>query len=204
MFVAGQTTGFYGDPSTGGSFTPLANDDVSYSFANSLATAPNEYAIFQTHDPWGRTAVKTAITNAGHTYTVFTPGQLAGFDFSQYRVVVLNWSDTFVTDFDPAYTSAIPDLQNYVRAGGVLWIEGAIRGGSTYALPFGGTVTIDGQANNFIVDGSPLVAGMPNPFSGSDASQVSFAGYPGTAHVIVVTGTAAGGATTLYELHPCP
>jgi len=74
-------------------YTLLASNMVDYSFTNSQS-APNDYAIFETHDPWGATIVKDAITAAGHTFAVFTPAQLAGFNFSDYRVIVLNWDDT--------------------------------------------------------------------------------------------------------------
>src|SRR5215510_6805346 len=74
-------------------FTLIASNTVNYTFANSHA-ASNEFAVFQTHDPWGATILTEAITTNGHTYTVFTPAQLAGFAFSDYRVVVLNWDDT--------------------------------------------------------------------------------------------------------------
>src|SRR5207245_1699507 len=119
-------------------FTTLANNIVNYTFVNSH-TAPNDYALFQTHDPWGGTVVKTAITGAGHTYTVFTPAQLAGFVFSNYRVIVLNWDDHFLTDFLAPYTAAIPALEAYVNAGGVVWVQGAIQGttGNTYPMQFG-------------------------------------------------------------------
>jgi hypothetical protein len=77
----------------------IASNIVNYTFSSSIS-APNDYAIFETHDPWGFTVLKDAITAAGHTCTVFTPAELVGFDFSQYRVVILNWDDTFgVTSF---------------------------------------------------------------------------------------------------------
>jgi hypothetical protein len=71
----------------------LAGNTVNYTFSNSQA-APNEFALFETHDAWGFTVIKDAITGNGHTYTEFTPADLAGFDFSQYSVVILNWDDT--------------------------------------------------------------------------------------------------------------
>ena len=91
---SGLTTGFPGHPDN---WPPIiAGDTVNYTFANSHA-APNEFALFETHDPWGGTIVKDAITGNGHTFTEFTPNDLAGFDFSQYRVVILNWDDTFLS-----------------------------------------------------------------------------------------------------------
>ena len=80
------------------SYGQIASNIVNYTFCKGQ-TAPNDFAIFETHDPWGYTVVKDAITAAGHTYSVFTPADLAGFDFSQYRVVILNWDDTFLGEF---------------------------------------------------------------------------------------------------------
>src|SRR5262249_39794164 len=101
--------------------------------------------------------------------------------------------------------TVIPQLEAYVNGGGVLWIEGPIQAGNgtSYVLPFGGTATFDTQSDNFIVDtSSPMIQGMPNPFTGNAASHVTFAGYPGGAHVVVVGGDTKGGPTTLYELRP--
>src|SRR5436190_2970411 len=92
----------------------LAGNTVHYTFGNSQA-APNDFALFETHDPWGFTVLKDAITGAGHTYIEFTPAQLTGFDFSQYRVVVLNWDDTFLNDFLADYSAAIPALEAYIN-----------------------------------------------------------------------------------------
>jgi hypothetical protein len=86
----------------------IASNIVNYAFTSSI-TPPNGCAIFETRDPWGFTVVKDAITAAGHTYSVFTPGEWAGSDFSQYRVVILNWDDTFVGDVLCPYTTALPD-----------------------------------------------------------------------------------------------
>jgi hypothetical protein len=90
---SGLTTG-YGP----NNYFQIASNTVNYTFEVSLP-APNEFAIFDTHNPWGYTVIKDAITAAGHTYTEFTPADLAGFDFSQYRVVILKWDDTFLFDF---------------------------------------------------------------------------------------------------------
>jgi len=59
-------------------FTLIASNIVNFTFSNSQV-APNDFAIFQTHDPFGATVVEDAITAAGHTFAVFTPGDLAGF-----------------------------------------------------------------------------------------------------------------------------
>ncbi len=170
-------------------YTLIASNTVSYTFAAGQ-TAPNDFALFQTHDPWGATVLKTAITNAGHTYTVFTPPDLATVNFSDYRVVVLNWDDHFLTDFITPYTAAIPALESYAATGGVVWVQGAIQGspGDTYPMPFGGQGNgADFSSSDNIVDpASPMMLGVPNPITGNFASHVSFTGLPGPAHTVVV------------------
>ena len=168
-------------------YQQIATNIVNYTFANSQP-APNDFAIFQTHDPWGDTVVQTAITTAGHTAAVFTPAQLAGFVFSNYRVIVLNWDDHLVTDFDADYKAAIPALEAYINAGGVVWVQGAIQSFATdcYALPFGGQSCIDYSGIDPIVDtSSPMVQGVPNPIVGNFASHVSDSNLPAAAHVVV-------------------
>jgi hypothetical protein len=203
LIGSAQTLGF--PPNN---YTVEANNIVNYSFASSNPAAPNQYAIFQTHDPWGGTVVKTAITGNGHTFTVFTPAQLAGFAFNTYRVVVLNWDDHFLTDFSAAYNAAIPALQTYVNGGGVLWIQASIQGntGDTVSLPFGGTFTWELNAQNFIADpASPMMTGVSNPINGTSASHARVGtALPGNAHVVVTAGGTAGGPATLYDLVSVP
>ena len=179
----------------------LAGNTVNYTFSNSQA-APNEFALFETHDPWGFTVIKDAITGNGHTYTEFTPADLTGFDFSQYSVVILNWDDTNAPDFLADYTAAIPALEAYVSAGGVVWITAAIQTCDAIPMPFGGTGTgCDFGKNDPIVDpASPMMTGMPDPIPGGAASHLSFTGLPGAAHIVVITDTTANPA--LYDFRP--
>jgi hypothetical protein len=184
-------------------FTLLASNIVNYTFANSQA-APNEYAVFQSHDPWGFTILTDAITANGHTFSVFTPAQLAGFTFSNYRVIVLNWDDEFLTGFLADYTAAIPALEAYVNAGGVVWVQASIQGttGDTYPMPFGGQGNWFLSPSDTIIDpASPMVAGVPDPIIGNFASHADHSGLPGGAHV-VVTETDPNGPSVLYDLRP--
>ena len=172
-------------------FTLIASNIVNFTFSNGQ-TAPNDFAIFQTHDPFGATVVEAAITAAGHTFSVFTPGDLAGFDFTQYRVIILNWDDHFVVDFLADYTAAIPALEAYISGGGVVWVQGAIQGEEkgeedSYPLPFGGQSNFDLSSSDPIVDpSSPMVAGVPSPITGNFASHVSDEDLPDDAHIVVV------------------
>jgi N-acetylneuraminic acid mutarotase len=196
----GLTVGF--GPS---GYQQIARNIVNYTFCKSVS-APNEFALFETHDPWGATVVKDAITGAGHTYTEFTPDQLAGFDFSQYRVVILNWDDTLLSDFDSQYEAAIPALEAYAAAGGVVWVQGAsqfIPGqNNCYSLPFGGQSCVDFSFSDPIIDPSnPMVLDVcRNPITGNAASHVADTCLPVAAHVVVVNGT--DNNPVLYELGP--
>ena len=109
---------------------------MQYSFAQSQVR-PNQFAIFRTHNPWGNILLRNHITADGYTYSIFGPPALVGFPFADYRVVVLDWSDTESIDFDPPYTSVIPALETYISNGGVVWIQGAIQNG-VFPLPFAG------------------------------------------------------------------
>jgi hypothetical protein len=178
----------------------IASNIVNYTFSSSV-TAPNDYAIFETHDPWGSTVVKDAITAAGRTYAVFSPGDLVGFDFSQYRVVILNWDDTFASEFLCPYTTALPALEAYAAAQGVVWVQGAIQDGC-YPLPFGGQSCLDFGAEDPIIDiCSPMMLGVPNPIVGDAASHISDTDLPPEAHVVVINDNNSN--PVLYDLE-CP
>ena len=110
--------------------------------------------------------IKDAITANGHTYTEFTPADLATVNFSDYRVVICNWDDTTVPEFLTPYTAAIPGLEAYAGAGGVVWVQAAIQGGAhSYPMPFGGQGNgCDFSPSDDVVDpASPMMIGMPNP-----------------------------------------
>jgi hypothetical protein len=205
MLVSGTDTGYNGNSQS----VTLAANDVGYTWGLSQPAA-NQYAIFQTHNPWGSTILETAITKAGHTYTVFPPSALTGFSFASYSVVILNWDDTFVSAFDPPYTSVIPALQTYVLNGGMLWIQGAIQNGgavTTYSLPFGGTATFDLESWDYIdIPSSALITGVPNPFHGTWASHASFTGIPASSQVVVSVGQTPGGTAVqyVYQTGVCP
>jgi hypothetical protein len=178
-------------------YQQIATNIVNYTFSSSV-TAPNEFALFETHDPWGFTVIKDAIVAAGHTYAEFTPADLVGFDFSAYRVVILNWDDTFVSDFGGsaacgggAYISALPALEAYAAAGGVVWVQGAIQGsfGDCFPLPFGGQACIDFSFEDPIADQcSPEVIGVDDPIEGNYASHTADTGLPAAAHIVVTNG----------------
>ena len=177
----------------------LASNTVQYTFAIGQPTA-NDFALFETHDPWGSTFIKDAITANGHTFTEFTPADLATVNFSDYRVVILNWDDTVATDFLAPYTAAIPALEAYVGAGGVVWVQQAIQSCDSVPMPFGGQGTgCDFSPSDNVVDpASPMMVDIPNPMEGNSASHLSFTDLPGPAHVVVVN--PANSNPVLYDI----
>jgi hypothetical protein len=192
---SGMTTGFLPN----GWEPTLATNTVQYTFALGQPAA-NDFAIFETHDPWGFTVIKDAITANGHTYTEFTPTDLGTVNFSDYRVVILNWDDTTAPEFLTPYSAAIPALEGYMSAGGVVWITAAIQSCDSIPMPFGGQGTgCDFGDSDPVVDpDSPMMTGMPNPIPGNAANHLSFTGLPGPAHIVVNTNTT--GNPALYDL----
>gem|GEM_PF-908078 len=166
----------------------LATNTVQYTFAISQPAA-NDFALFETHDPWGSTFIKDAITANGHTFTEFTPADLATVNFSDYRVVICNWDDTTIPEFINPYTAAIPALEAYAGAGGVVWVQAATQGGApSFPMPFGGQGN-DGQfspSDNVVDPASPMMIDIPNPMEGNSASHVSFTDLPAPAHIVVI------------------
>ena len=167
----------------------LASNTVQYTFAVSQPAA-NEFALFETHDPWDSTFIKDAITSNGHTYTEFTPADLATVNFSDYRVVILNWDDTFLNEFITPYTAAIPALEDYAGGGGVVWVQAAIQSnpGDNFPMPFGGQGLGAhlSDSDNVVDLASPMMINIPNPMEGDSASHVSYSGLPGPVHTVVI------------------
>jgi hypothetical protein len=185
-------------------FGYLAANIESYAFSHSNS-APSQYALFQTHDPWGDTVVKTAITDAGHSYSGYGPSDLDGFDFSDFRVVVLNWDDSYVSDFSPYYEDALPYLERYVADGGIVWLQAAIQGGDgdTVAAPFGALETWNLSASDDVVATSnSMVAGAPDPITGNSASHANFTNLPDGSLTVVRQGDSSGPAS-LYDQAAC-
>jgi hypothetical protein len=120
---------------------------------------------------------------------VFTPADLATVNFSDYRVVICNWDDTTLPEFITPYTAAIPALEAYAGAGGVVWVQAALQGGGeTFPMPFGGQGN-DGQfspSDNVVDPASPMMIGIPNPMEGNSASHVSYTDLPPPAHIVVM------------------
>jgi hypothetical protein len=195
--TSGMTIGFQPN-----GYQQEATNFVRYTFLRSQPAA-NQFAIFDTHDPWGFTIIKDAITGNGYTYAEFPVTALPGFNFSDYRVVILNFDDTFLTDFQTSYSAAVAALQTYVLNGGVLWLQTANQGnpGQNYTTPDGATCNLaDYEGDNYIIDPShPTMTGITGPIPGNSTSHVNFTGYNAADLLITSTGTGPGGNIVTYE-----
>ena len=196
LIVCGEGIGFPAN-----FFSVEAGNIVRYAFAASRP-ASHDFAIFQQADPGGATVVKDAITNNGHTFSTFTPAQLAGFAFGDYRAVILNWDGSIADAFAPQTTAAVPALEAYIKRGGVVWIQAAFghtNGGlNSFPLPFSGTQIndFDAYSANWIVDfSSPMMATLgPNPIGGAQSitSTSHSIGLANAAHAVKLAPDASG------------
>jgi hypothetical protein len=185
-------------------FAPIAANVVDYALDNSnFASQP--FALFETHDPWDDTVVETAI-DAEAELTQFTPGDLTNFGFSGYQVVVLNWDDTEVQDFNTPYGGVVNNLEDYIEHGGVVWLQTAFQsfgGPTSIDLPFGGTGDYSESSSEVIVEPThALMSGITSPIPGDGSAHVAFHNLPGGAHVITRQGS-AGGPPSMYTLRAC-
>ncbi len=204
LIVGGEAIG-----NINNNFSLEAGNIVRYAFANGKPAAAHEFAVFQNDS---NTIVKDAISANGHTFTAFSVAQLSGFNFSDYRVVILNWDNSPGDLVADPTAAAIPGLEAYVADGGTVWIQGAIRydmnvlATNSFALPFGGTQANDGDfyMANWIIDAAnPMMAGLgPNPISNGEVESTSHStGYPAGAR-IVKRAQDENGVVTLYEYEP--
>ena len=198
LIGSGMTYGY-----TPNGYQQLAANAVDYALDNSnFASEP--FALFQTHDPWADTIVKSAI-EAEREVALFAPEDLDDFGWSGYQVVVLNWDDHTTDEFSSYYAGNFDKLEEYVEHGGVVWLQSAFQEdtGSTIDVPFGGTLDYLESESDVVVEPSHLlVDGVSSPITGNAASHAHFSDLPGGAHVIVRQGSASG-PPVLYTLRAC-
>ena len=117
-----------------------------------------------------------------------TSDSIAGLDLSQYVLVIM--ANDQPQAFYDNYAANAPTFEAYVTAGGYLWFSTASNGfnGGDFeggVLPGGATVHDAFDDANAITDlAHPIVAGLPNPFTGTSASHQTFADLPAGTDVI--------------------
>ena len=198
LVASGLTVGY-----TDNGFEQIAANTVDYAFDNaSFASEP--IALFQDHDPWEDTIVRSAL-EAEHEIRLYAPDALDDFPHSGYQVVVLNWDDAYLADFDSYYGGNLDKLEEYVEHGGVVWLQTAFQntGADAIDLPFGGTGEYNESFTEVIVEpGHALMEGVTSPIPGNSSSHVRLVDLPAGAHVITRQGSASGDPS-MYTLRAC-
>ena len=152
--------------------------------------------------PWESTAIQQVLEANGVGYDVAGSDQMATIDLSAYDTVII--SNDQPQDFYEAYKDNASRFDAFVSGGGFLWVETAYFGFgdgdfSGAVLP-GGVVVgppVFDDFNDVVDPDHPLMAGVPDPISGTAASHSVFENVP--SHATVIATSSATGEPTLVE-----
>lgn len=152
--------------------------------------------------PWGSDAIQQVLGANGIPFDAAGSAEMGMLDLVGYQAIYVGndqpqaFYDAFAANFDR--------FDDYAAGGGYLWFGGAAFGfenGNLDGFVLPGGLTISGPAyeeqNTVEAPDHPLMAGMPNPFSGTSASHVVFTNLPDGATVIA--SAASNGQPTLVE-----
>ena len=178
--------------------TPSNSNQVGQSIA-----APNALgslvAVFQDVAPWGSTSTQDILTANGMSFEMHTSMEFGTIDFNQFPMIVIAGDQPQA--FYDRYATYQSKFENYVIAGGYLNFFACDMGwnGGNLTAPLPGGVIPGDQydlTNNIIDPAHPLVAGVPNPFTGNYASHAYFTNLvPGTSTIATDT---AGNLTLIH------
>jgi len=158
--------------------------------------------VFQDALPWGSTALAQVLTANNIPFDTANSSQMGTIDLSQYKVVFL--SSDQPPGFYSSYGANLARFEDYVTAGGFLWVGAAAWGfnGGDFnggVLPGGATVQgpVFEDANDVVDPAHPTMQLVPDPFTGTSASHAAFQNLPAGANVIA--DGASSGLPTLIE-----
>jgi len=138
--------------------------------------------------PWGSDALFRVLEEDGVVFETINSDSIADLDLGRYVLIIL--ANDQPQSFYDNYATNAELFESFVSGGGYLWAGAASQGsnGGDFdggGLPGGVTLHVRYDPSNAITNpGHPIVAGMPNPFSGSFASHGWFDGLPAGADVI--------------------
>jgi len=144
--------------------------------------------IIQDVAPWGTQANEQVLNDNHIAFDVISSAALAATSLSAYRLVLVP-SDQPSTYY-ATVGSQRAKLEAFVTLGGVLEVHAAgwgSNGGdaSVMVIPGGMHIVQHLSTTNLVLTpGHPLVAGVPNPFTGNYASHAYFTGVPAGATVV--------------------
>ena len=168
-----------------------------------LASARARVLLIEDLAPWGQLNNEALLDSLGIPFDRVTSASLGVTDLAPYSLVIIAGDQDNGYYFRLGAQSA--KLAAWVERGGVLEAHLAAWGsnraeGSTLPIPGGVSARSTAELYNQVeVPGHPLVAGVPNLFSGSFASMGALLGLP--ADALVLTRDLSGAATlALYRL----
>jgi hypothetical protein len=129
--------------------------------------------------PWGSEALFNVLSDDGVVFDTVNSDSLGDVDLAHYSLVIL--ANDQPQSFYDNYAVNLSAYEAYVTGGGYLWVSAASLGFNDGdfdggVLPGGATVHGAFDSSNAITDPAhPIVAGMPNPFTGNFASHETFA-----------------------------
>jgi hypothetical protein len=173
-----------------GAFSPAA-------YPTHIAGGP-DLLIIQDQYPWGLTSIQDILIANAIPFDQVDSSQIPTVDLSPYGLVVIpsNQPDAFYS----TWNASITRFEDYVNAGGALWLSTCADSGTTpEPLVPGGVINATDLDNyNVIVDPAhPWAAGVPNPIYGDYASHDSFTNlYAGS---VVVAQAQTSGLPTLVD-----
>ncbi len=144
--------------------------------------------LIQNSAPWGTSANEAILTNSGIPFDRIPLSQFPSIDLRNYHLVIVPSDQT--TSFYASLRDQFSRLESFVSSGGILEFHAAgwgFQGGdaSLVTLPGGMRINQGGSGTNRVLDPShPLMAGVPDPFTGTSASHSYFTSIPAGAAAI--------------------
>jgi hypothetical protein len=157
--------------------------------APSAISAGAHVLLIQDVLPWGSEANNSILAANGIAFDVIASSQLVSTNLTDYREVIVAGdqpNSTYQT-----LVARAAQLDDFVVHGGVLEFHAAgwgFAGGNPtiVTLPGGMHIVSSYSTLNYVLQpGHPIVAGVPNPFSGTLASHAAFTSIPAGAELIV-------------------
>ena len=145
--------------------------------------------LIQDAHPWGTASNESLLTANGIVFDAIPSASLASTDLAQYVRVIVPSDQTQATY--SVLLARAAQLDQYVSDGGILEFHAAAWGwnggdDSQVILPGGMRIHQRIAITNDVLDPShPLMAGVPDPFTGNAASHASFSNIPAFATLIV-------------------
>jgi subtilisin family serine protease len=144
--------------------------------------------------PWDSDALFRVLSDDGIVFEAINSDSIADLDLGQFSLVI--FANDQPQSFYDNYAANFDHYASYVENGGFLWVGAAAQGANggsldNAVLPGGATVHDPAydDANRIADAAHPIVAGMPDPFTGNSASHATFADLPAGTEVIATRST---------------